>query len=85
MIDLARVREEFPIAGKTGTAQVFGKQDTAVFVATGPMPSARYVVAVIMEEAGFGGQSAAPVARRIFEGLAGLAPGDVQLAVGTRE
>jgi penicillin-binding protein 2 len=63
--------DSFPIAGKTGTAQVLGKQDFSLFVAFGG-PNNRYVVVVIMEQAGFGGQAAAPVARQIFNGLAGL-------------
>jgi penicillin-binding protein 2 len=61
----------FPVAGKTGTAQVVGSQDTALFVAMAPADSPRYVVAVVMEESGFGGEAAAPVARRILQGLAG--------------
>jgi penicillin-binding protein 2 len=72
----------FSVAGKTGTAQVFGKQDTALFAAFGPVENPQYVVAVVMEESGFGGSVAAPVARRIFEGLAGKPPGAVQLAGG---
>ena len=74
--------DTFPVAGKTGTAQVVGKQDTGVFVAFAPADAPRYVVAVVMEEAGFGGAVAAPVARRIMTGLAGTPPGPVQLAGG---
>jgi penicillin-binding protein 2 len=57
------------VAGKTGTAEVFGKQDTALFAAFGPTEAPRYVVSVVMEEAGFGAAAAAPVARRVFDGL----------------
>lgn len=74
--------DAFPIAGKTGTAEVRTKQDTALFVAYAPANNPQFVVAVVMEEAGFGGSSAAPVARRIFEGLAGTPPGPVRLADG---
>ena len=67
----------YAIAGKTGTAQAEGrnpvlqrkKEDSAVFVAWAPRHDPRYVVAVVMEEAGFGGEAAAPVARKIFEAL----------------
>ena len=67
----------YAIAGKTGTAQAEGKnpvlqrkkEDSAVFVAWAPRHDPRYVVAVVMEEAGFGGEAAAPVARRILEAL----------------
>ena len=38
----------FPVAGKTGTAQVVGKQDTAVFVCFAPADNPQYVVAVFM-------------------------------------
>jgi penicillin-binding protein 2 len=70
---------DFPVAGKTGTAQVARKQDTAVFVAFAPFDNPRYTVAVFMEEAGFGGSTAAPVARRILEGIAGQPPGPIQI------
>jgi penicillin-binding protein 2 len=59
------------VAGKTGTAQVAKKQDTALFVGFAPADNPQYVVAVVMEESGFGGSVAAPVARRILEKLAG--------------
>ena len=67
----------YAVAGKTGTAQAEGrnpvlqrkKEDSAVFVAWAPQHDPRYVVAVVMEEAGFGGEAAAPVARRIIEAL----------------
>jgi penicillin-binding protein 2 len=72
----------FPVGGKTGTAQVFGQQDTALFCAIGPLPTSRYAVAVIMEQAGLGAQAAAPVARRILEGLAGLPAHPVTLSSG---
>ncbi|HVF75704.1 MAG TPA: penicillin-binding protein 2 [Acidimicrobiales bacterium] len=72
----------FPVAGKTGTAQVTGKQDTAIFAGFGPANAPQYAISVIMEESGFGGSVAAPVARRIFAGLAGKPVGDVQLAGG---
>jgi penicillin-binding protein 2 len=59
----------FTVAGKTGTAEVKGKQDTAVFSSYGPVGNPQYEVTVLMEESGFGGQVAAPVARRIYDGL----------------
>ncbi|MCE2525328.1 MAG: penicillin-binding protein 2 [Acidimicrobiia bacterium] len=61
---------QWPVAGKTGTAEVLGKSDSAVFVGFGPLPQAEYVVAVLLEEAGFGGESAAPVVRRVLEAVA---------------
>ncbi len=61
----------FPIAGKTGTAQVNKKQDTALFAAVGPTFDPQWAVSVVLEEAGFGGSIAAPVARHIFDAIIG--------------
>ncbi len=69
------------VGGKTGTAQRTGKQDTALFVGFGPMPKPKYVVALIIEEGGFGRQAAAGV-RRMFEGLCGLPVNPVRTVVG---
>ncbi len=62
--------DQWPVAGKTGTAEVLGKADSAVFVGFGPLPQPRYLVAVLLEEAGFGGEAAAPVVRRVLEAIA---------------
>ena len=64
----------FPIAGKTGTAEAPPKQDTALFVGFGPVFDPRYVVTAVMEESGFGAAAAAPVVRRVFDGLVGNPP-----------
>lgn len=63
--------ERLSVAGKTGTSQAPPRQDTALFVAFAPAENPQYVVAVVMEESGFGGSVAAPVARRVLERLAG--------------
>jgi penicillin-binding protein 2 len=62
---------QWGIAGKTGTAQAPPKQDTALFVGFGPTVDPRYVVAVVMEQSGFGASAAAPVARQVFGVLSG--------------
>ncbi len=64
--------DEWPVAGKTGTAEVYGKQDTGWFVSYAPANRPRYAVAVVISQGGTGGSSAAPVARDIHEELAGL-------------
>jgi penicillin-binding protein 2 len=66
--------DTYPIAGKTGTAQVDDKADTAVFAAFGPAPAPKYAVSVFLEESGFGGTAAAPVARALFDALSGVTP-----------
>ncbi len=60
---------QFPVAGKTGTAQVAGKQPTSVFTSFAPATSPRYVVDAFLEQAGYGADAAAPVVRRIYDGL----------------
>lgn len=62
--------DAYPIAAKTGTAQVGTKAPTAVFGAFGPAGGAQYAVSVLLEESGYGGSVAAPVARRLFDVLA---------------
>lgn len=78
-------QDRYPVAGKTGTAQAMPKQDTALFVAVAPASDPRYAVAVVMEQAGFGSTSAAPVARRILGQLSGLEqPTPVGLVPGSQ-
>lgn len=59
----------WPVAGKTGTSEVGTKSDFALFGAFGPMPNPDYVAFAVLEEAGFGGEIAAPLVRRILEGI----------------
>ncbi|MBJ7347383.1 MAG: penicillin-binding protein 2, partial [Thermoleophilaceae bacterium] len=61
----------FPIkiAGKTGTAEVIGKEDQSWYLALAPYPDPRYVVAVTVEQGGFGAKAAAPIARLILAEL----------------
>lgn len=59
------------VAGKTGTAQVAGKDDYAWFCAYAPASSPRYAVAVVVEQGGHGGSVAAPAARNILAKLLG--------------
>ncbi|MPY96322.1 MAG: penicillin-binding protein 2, partial [Acidimicrobiia bacterium] len=60
--------EAFPVAGKTGTAQVQGKADTALFAAYGPTTNPRYAVVAVLEESGFGADVAVPLVRQVLEG-----------------
>jgi penicillin-binding protein 2 len=61
--------DQWPVAGKTGTAEAFGKQDTAWFVSYAPATKPRYAVAVVVSQGGTGGLTAAPVARQIHDVL----------------
>ncbi len=70
--------------GKTGTAQAVGlkagekysqikaderKRDHSLYVAFAPVEAPTVALAVIVENAGFGSTSAAPIARRVFDYL----------------
>ncbi|MGH7367515.1 MAG: penicillin-binding protein 2, partial [Candidatus Rokuibacteriota bacterium] len=63
------------IAGKTGTAQTVSRsdsskgQDHAWFASFAPADDPQYVVVVLVERGGKGGQVAAPIAREIYEAI----------------
>ena len=69
-------------AGKTGTAQVYTvkqnekynasaiderMRDHALFIAFAPAEDPKVALAMVVENAGFGAQNAAPIARRVFD------------------
>lgn len=60
------------IAGKTGTAENSQGRDHGWFVAYGPFDNPNIVVAVIVENSGYGSQSAVPIGRKILEAAFGL-------------
>ena len=69
------------VAGKTGTAEGKGKQDSSLFVGITPSDQPQYVVMSVVEEGGFGASVAAPIVRRVIDGLDGNAnPAQVQVA-----
>ncbi|MCL5291044.1 MAG: penicillin-binding transpeptidase domain-containing protein [Actinobacteria bacterium] len=55
------------VAGKTGTAETASGAPHAWFVGFAPADSAKIAVAVIVENGGLGGKTAAPVARQVIE------------------
>jgi peptidoglycan glycosyltransferase len=54
------------VAGKTGTAQNPHGADDAWFIGFAPADNPQIAVAVIVENAGYGGSIAAPIARQLF-------------------
>ena len=60
--------DQIPIAGKTGTAEVEGKNDTSWFGSF----STQYVVVVSIPNTGQGALYAAPVARAMYDGIYGI-------------
>jgi penicillin-binding protein 2 len=63
------------VGGKTGTAEVYGKDDTSWFASFAPAQNPRFVVVVMVSQGGQGAQTAAPAAREIYEGIFGLGKG----------
>lgn len=55
------------IAGKTGTAQNPHGQDHAWFIAYAPVNNPKIAMAVLVENAGFGGTISAPIARELIK------------------
>ena len=72
-----------PVAGKTGTAEVKPFQPYSWFAAMAPANDPKYVVVSIVEQGGHGSQSAAPIVRRVLDGLFGLPLTDP--VTGTRQ
>mgnify|MGYP001828533894 FL=1 len=86
-----RIRNDYyRIAGKTGTAQVISmkqneeydetklskeKHDHALFMAFAPADDPRIAVAVIAENGGHGGATAAPIARKVMDAWFDIQPG----------
>jgi penicillin-binding protein 2 len=62
----------FAVAGKTGTADLPPKAPFAWFASFAPVEKPRYVVVAMVEQGGHGGESAAPVARALYDKLFGL-------------
>ena len=83
--------------GKTGTAQAVGvkqnekynaakleehKRDHSLYIAAAPIEAPSVVLAVVVENAGFGSEAAAPIARRVFDFLLqGQYPSEEDLAL----
>lgn len=60
--------DAYAVAGKTGSAEFeTGKETHAWFTGFAPVDDPKLVVTVVVEEAGSGGQVAAPIARRLFD------------------
>jgi penicillin-binding protein 2 len=86
----------YKTGGKTGTAQAIGikqnekynaskldeyQRDHSLYMAFAPLDEPTIALAVVVENAGFGSEAAAPIARRVFDyWIAGLWPTDEDMA-----
>ncbi|MGZ4139188.1 MAG: penicillin-binding protein 2 [Actinomycetota bacterium] len=66
--------DRIPVAAKTGSAEIQGKQPFSWFASYAPAYNPKYVVVAVVEQAGFGSQVAGPVVRRIMDELFNLPP-----------
>src|SRR4029077_21128860 len=53
------------VAGKTGTAQVFGRNATSNFASFAPCNHPKYVVVMMIPDSGFGADVSGPAVRQI--------------------
>jgi penicillin-binding protein 2 len=60
------------VAGKTGTAQVFGRNSTSNFASFAPCDDPKYVVVMMIPDAGYGADASGPAVRQIWDALYGL-------------
>ncbi|KGN34722.1 penicillin-binding protein [Knoellia sinensis KCTC 19936] len=60
---------DWPVSGKTGTSEVFGKSDTSWFLSYAPTNKPRYAVSVAVSQGGHGSETAAPISRSLHEAL----------------
>jgi penicillin-binding protein 2 len=63
--------DQIPVASKTGSAEIAGKQPFSWFASFAPANDPTYVVVSVVEQAGFGSQVSGPVVRRIMDALFG--------------
>jgi penicillin-binding protein 2 len=70
------------VEGKTGTAQVAGLNDTSVFASFAPCNHPKYVVVVMIPDAGYGADVSGPAVRRIWDAIYGLQGSSAALAGG---
>ncbi|MCW2776926.1 MAG: penicillin-binding protein 2 [Frankiales bacterium] len=64
----------FPVAvaGKTGTGEVAGKQDTAWFASFAPVEDPELVVVGMVSQGGTGATTAAPMVREVYDAIYGV-------------
>jgi penicillin-binding protein 2 len=65
--------DQYPVAAKTGTAEVAGKQSTSWFASFAPADDPEYVVVVNVDQGGLGAATSGPVARAVYEQMFGIA------------
>ncbi|MGB7982499.1 MAG: penicillin-binding protein 2 [Candidatus Nanopelagicales bacterium] len=70
--------DEVPLAGKTGTGEVYGSQATSWFASFAPAEDPRYAVVVMVSQGGTGAGTSGASVRAIYEALFGVREGTVE-------
>jgi len=74
-----------PVATKTGTGEVLGKQSTSWFASYAPANDPQYAVVLMVAQGGTGSGTSAPSVRRIYEELFGIRGGTINPATSILE
>ena len=69
-----------PVATKTGTGEVLGKQSTSWFASYAPADNPQYAIVMMVAQGGTGSGTSAPSVRRIYEELFGIRGGVIDPA-----
>ena len=75
--------DKLPVATKTGTAEVYGKQSTSWFASYAPATKPQYAVVMTVSQGGTGSGISGPQVRRIYEKLFGVTGSTVDLRKAT--
>ena len=66
---------QIPVAGKTGTAEVYGKKDNSWFASFAPANNPQFAVVAMVSDSGQGAEYAAPAVRKIYDAIYGVTSG----------
>ena len=69
-----------PVASKTGTGEVYGKQSTSWFASYAPADKPRYAVVMMVSQGGTGSGTSGPAVAEVYKTLFGISGQKVDLA-----
>ncbi len=72
--------DEVPLAGKTGTGEVYGQQATSWFASFAPADDPRYAVVIMVSQGGTGAGTSGASVKGIYEALFGVRDGSADPA-----
>ncbi|MFD6953277.1 penicillin-binding protein 2 [Nocardiopsis sp. TSRI0078] len=65
-------QDKVSVAGKTGSADVRGRQVSSWFASYAPADDPQFAIVVLVSQGGTGGMTSAPIARAIYDGIYGF-------------